>query len=253
MPKIKARAGTENDLEGRIRGALEQRDREGTTLRELAILCKVPRSTLSDRARGGKTRQQTHEDYQTLTPGMEKALEKWVDTWDERGFPLRLDLFKAVATQLAEWRAEEEGDPSLAELGPSWLRGSLNRHPTYPTKFSVTLDRQRALSSNPTLIKNYFQKLGKALKKHAFKPENMCNMDEKGFLLGYNNWAKVIVRHRRRTPTETQGGSSEWITVVEPVYAITNGHKEKVYTAAGPVLSMMRIPSSHIAIRIHHG
>ena len=40
-------------------------------------------------------------------------------------------------------------------------------------------------------------------------------MDEKGFLLGYNNWVKVIVRHRRRMPTETQNGSGEWITVVE--------------------------------------
>ena len=40
-------------------------------------------------------------------------------------------------------------------------------------------------------------------------------MDEKGYLLGYNNRAKVIVRHRQRMPTETQDGSREWITVVE--------------------------------------
>ena len=121
MPKIKDRAATENDLEDRIRRALDQRGREGTTLRELAILYKVPRSTLSDRARGGETQQKVHEDYQELTLEMKKALEQWVDTWDERGFPPRLDLFKAVAAQLAERRAEEEGDPSLAELGPTWL------------------------------------------------------------------------------------------------------------------------------------
>ena len=68
-----------------------------------------------------KTQQKAHEDYQALTLGMEKALEQWVDTWDERGFPPRLDLFKAVAAQLAERRVEEEGDPSLAELGPTWF------------------------------------------------------------------------------------------------------------------------------------
>ena len=72
----------------------------------------------------------------------EKALEQWVDTWDEHGFPPRLDLFKAVAAQLAERRAEEEGNASLAELGPTWLRGFLNCHPTYSTKFFVTLGRQ---------------------------------------------------------------------------------------------------------------
>ena len=52
---------------------------------------------------------------------MEKALEQWVDTWDERGFPPRLDRYKAVAVQLAERRAEEEGDPLLAEIGLTWL------------------------------------------------------------------------------------------------------------------------------------
>ena len=65
------------------------------------------------------------------------------------------------------------------------------------------------------MIKDYFLKLDKALKKYAFKPENMYNMDEKGFLLGYNNRTKVIVRHKRRMLTETQDGSRERITVVE--------------------------------------
>ena len=96
MPNIKAHAVTENDLEDHIRRALEQRNRE------LAIIYDVPRSTLSDHARGGKTRRQAHEDYHTLTLGMEKALEQWVDTWGERGFPLRIDLFNAVATHLVE-------------------------------------------------------------------------------------------------------------------------------------------------------
>ena len=165
MPKIKARAATENDLEDRIRRALEQRDREGTILRELAILYKVPRSTLSDCTTGGKTRQKAHEGYQALTPEMEKALEQRVDTLNEHEFPSRLDQFKAVAAQLVKRHEEEEDDPLLAELGPTWLRGYLNRHPTYSTKFSMTLDCQQALASNPTLIKDYFQKLSKVLKK----------------------------------------------------------------------------------------
>ena len=74
----------------------------------------------------------------------------------------------------------------------------------------MTGGRQLALASNPTLIEDYFPKLDKVLKKYAFKPENMYTMDEKGFLLGYNNRAKVIVRQRRRIPTEIQDGSREW-------------------------------------------
>ena len=212
MPKIKDHTATENNLKDCIRYSLDQRDREGITLWELTILYKVPQSTLSDCARGGETRQKAHE---ALTPRMEKALEQWVDTWDERGFPPRLDLFKAIAAELAERCAEDEADPSLAELGPTWFRGFLNCHPTYSNKFSVTLDRQRALANNPTLIKDYIQKLGKVLKKQASKPENMHNTDEKGSPPGHNNRAEVIVRYRWRTPMETQDGSREWITVVE--------------------------------------
>ena len=143
MPTIKARAAKEKGLEDRIRHALEQRGREGTTLRELATIYDVPWSTLSDHARGGKTRRQAHEDYQTPTPGMAKALKEWINTWDKRGFPARLDLFKAVAAQLAESHAQEElGASSPVRLGPSWLGRFLDRHPTYSTKFAVNLDRQ---------------------------------------------------------------------------------------------------------------
>ena len=85
----------------------------------MATIYDVPRSTLSDRDRGGKTRRQAYKDYQILTPGMEKALKEWVNTWDERGFPARLDLFKAIAAQLAESRVQEEGASSPASLGSS--------------------------------------------------------------------------------------------------------------------------------------
>ena len=40
-------------------------------------------------------------------------------------------------------------------------------------------------------------------------------MDEKGFLLGMSNWAKVIVKRGRQPARETQDGSREWIAVVE--------------------------------------
>ena len=139
---------------------------------------------------------QAHKDYQTPTPGIEKALKEWINTWGEREFPARLDLFKAVVAQLPESRAQEKGASSPIRLGPSWLGCFLDHHPTYYTKFAVNLDHQQALVSNPTLIKDYFQKLSNVLKKYAFRSENMYNTNEKGFLFGYNNWVKVIVQHR---------------------------------------------------------
>ena len=118
------------------------------------------------------------------------------------------------------------------QLRPNWLRGvqrkpftsrtwiilALRLSQTSPGVFHqifCDLDRQRSLSSNPILIKDCFQRLGKALQEYAFKPENMYNMDRRSFLLGYSNQSKVIARHRRCTPTETQDGSRERITVVK--------------------------------------
>ena len=100
----KVRAAKENGREDLIQSALDQRGREGT-LRELATIYDVSRSTLGGRAREGKMRQRAHEDYQALTPGMKEAPKGWVDAWDGRGFPARPDLFKAFAVQLEERRA----------------------------------------------------------------------------------------------------------------------------------------------------
>ena len=43
----------------------------------------------------------------------------------------------------------------------------------------------------------------------------MWNMDEKGFILGTANWAKVIARAGRRPPRTTHDGTRELITVIE--------------------------------------
>ena len=57
MPAIKVRAANENDLEDRIRRALEQRDREGTTPRELAtsytLSHGLPSATMLEEAKRG--------------------------------------------------------------------------------------------------------------------------------------------------------------------------------------------------------
>ena len=108
---------------------------------------------------------------------------------DASSFPPRLDLFKleAVAARLVP---DDRGPP----LGIAWLRRFFNCHPEHSTKFASGLNRQRALSSKPEPIKDYFRNLQTLLRKYKFLPHNIYNMDEKGFLLGLSNKAKVIVR-----------------------------------------------------------
>ena len=52
-----------------------------------------------NRSRGTISRRKA-ENYHTLSPGMEDALSQWVNEMTARGFPFRLDPFKAMAAEL---------------------------------------------------------------------------------------------------------------------------------------------------------
>ena len=131
-----------------------------------------------------QTRQKAHEDYQALTPAMEDALKKWALRMDSQGFLPRLDIFKAVARKLFQQQLDGSNDSEPKTVGPTWLRGFLNRNPAISARYSSPMDRQRALANHPGPIKDYFKKLKAVILKYRIQEENMWNMDEKGFTLG---------------------------------------------------------------------
>jgi len=51
------------------------------------------------------------------------------------------------------------------------------------------------------------------------RPENIYNMDEKGFVMGQAHKVKVIVRRGRRNPRYVQDGNREMVTVIECISA----------------------------------
>ena len=57
---------------------------------------------------------------------------------------------------------------------------------------------------------------------YKFRPQDIYNMDKRGFILGFSSRAKVICRARRRNPHITQDGSREMLTVLDGVSAL--GH-----------------------------
>ena len=92
-------------------------------------------SPLVNRFRGMTSRQKAYEKYQVLSRSMEDALLQWASELDAQGFPPRLDLFKAMAAELATSQQTAE-TPSLcsnlpANLGPTWIGGFLGRHPEF--------------------------------------------------------------------------------------------------------------------------
>ena len=91
-----------------------------------------------------------------------------------------------------------------ANIGQGWLLSFLNHHPKVSSKFGSNLDRQRVLAGSPGPIIDFFDKLKKVLKEYNFLPENIYNMDEKGFTLGVSNRSKFVCKAGRRPPRVTR-------------------------------------------------
>ena len=131
-------------------------------------------------------------------------MAKWVQKTDDHGFPPRLDIFKAMAQELAVQTAEQTGDSTRVNIGQGWLSSFLNRYPKVSSKFGSNLDRQRALAGSPGPIIDFFHKLKKVLKEYNFLPENIYNLDKKGFILGLSNRSKFVCKAGRRPTSNTR-------------------------------------------------
>jgi len=151
---------------------------------------------------------------------MEKALEDWCKKLDDWGFPPRMDLLRAMAGALAQIHIEEEEDPELAHLGQHWLSNFLNCHPSLSAKFSTQLDHQWAYGGNIPALKDYFVKLLRLIRTRKIQPEDIFNMDEKGFIIGMSSKAKVICWTGRWPLQVTQDGTREMLTVIECCCAV---------------------------------
>ena len=106
MGHTKIRKVKNHDRETRIQQAIEERTKKRTTLRDFAILYKIPQSTLSDRFRGIHSHHEAQQKCQAISQAVERSLIRWVDDMDASGFPPRLDLFKLP---LSDWYRRRKG------------------------------------------------------------------------------------------------------------------------------------------------
>ena len=123
---------------------------------------------------------------------MEDVLKKWALRMDSQGFPPRPGVFEAAAGGLFEQQLDDSNDSKPKTLGPTWLRGFLNRHLLFLYAiYSTLMDFQRAFASHSSHIKDCFRKLKAVISKYQIQEENTRNMNEKGFTLGIANSLRV--------------------------------------------------------------
>ena len=74
--------------------------------------------------------------------------------------------------------------PDVSRIGCNWHKRFLSWHPALKPVYSRALDNDRAINNNPETIAGYFDVLESTMEEFKVKPQNIYNMDEKGFLTG---------------------------------------------------------------------
>jgi hypothetical protein len=169
------------------------------SLRAAAEKWGVKKSTLSDRRKGKKPRQQAQSTLQLLTPvqvGAMKKIEAMARSVDDL---LNMSMIPQE-TVLIEWinHLGMLGQPLEARTispyvrdlsgrlpGVHWLAHFLKRNAKRVRYCrTMALDPKRAMCFNYPAIKAYFEQLKAVIETYEIPWENIYNMDEKGCQLG---------------------------------------------------------------------
>ena len=191
-----------------------------------------------------QTRSEAHEAEMALTIAEETALEEWCLVMYRWGFPIRLDMLKFMAVAVLEDRkrrniesasdffnrimdpatrtqtlnAEGLGAPDISCIRSNWYIRFLSRHPALKPAYSRALDNDRAMNNNPKTITEYFNVLKRTMEEFKIKPQNIYNMDEKGFLIGViKKSMRVLIVADENAAFLRQPGNRENITMIETV------------------------------------
>ena len=175
---------------------------------------KCNRSYLSKRYRGlAGTRHTQYQKQRNLNDQQEKTLVKYIDRLCAKGLSPSRHMIQNFAREICH-----------KEIGKSWVSRFLRRHQNeLVSKWTLGLDHNRARADSAYKYAKYFELLRKKLEQYQVEPQNIYNMDEKGFLIGILSKMKRIFSRRRYKEGSIkqiiQDGHREWITTIATICA----------------------------------
>lgn len=210
MPPIRRR-NIDPEKEERIRLALKAlKAGKVSSLKHAAESYSVPVSTLGHRFAGRTAwgnRQFQHK--QLLTQAEETVLAKHMENLWKSGFPSNYNILRAMAGKMA-------GRP----VGINWCYKFLARHPQLTTVRSRLLESKRGKANDVESMLHWFCLYNKIVKTHKILNENIWNMDEKGFIIGFGKPETIIVPTScRKQRFCAHDATRESVTMVECVSA----------------------------------
>lgn len=99
MPRQRSKVSIEKDAKVN-KAACACQKKKYKSIRKAADTFRVPYSTLKHRLKGRKTRVQSHEKQQVLTPTEENELARWITELTAIGYPPGFSLVREMAEEL---------------------------------------------------------------------------------------------------------------------------------------------------------
>src|SRR4051794_36298912 len=147
---------------------------ENINITKIAEKYGINRSTLSRRFNGvTRSKEAGYNNQQFLNNEQSNTLVKWVNQLTERGLPPTRQTLANLAK-----------DITGVEPGKSWPSRWLKKHSDeliYRYSTGLDIDRQRADSASR--YEKYFANLRAIIEKYNLQPDQIYNMDEKGFMI----------------------------------------------------------------------
>jgi hypothetical protein len=108
--------------------------------------------------------------------------------------------------------------------GPHWTTRWLAAHKNeVKSAYLTPIDTARKKADSALYYSLYFELVGRKITEYDIQPENIYNMDEKGFLIGFLKKARRIFTKKAfdagRVKHVSQDGNREWITVIATICA----------------------------------
>jgi hypothetical protein len=205
---------TNSEIEARIEKSIDNLHTQSrTNIAKTARDFDVPYQRLKARWNGRKSKFQPRFCGRKLDPAQEKALCDWIDYNDQNGMPVKRAQILVTAASILQ-----QSNPSEPpNIGEKWLKRWLERHPEYRTRRRKSLDIERLLAQDKTLIQEWFSRYQAAIKQYGIQPQDLYNFDETGFRIGIGKDQWIITRDPRRKIVSGNRTNREYVTVVEAI------------------------------------
>jgi hypothetical protein len=149
-----------------------------SSFRQAAFSQNVSHSSVSYRVQGRPTRAEIHHPQSRLSKQQEDLLLRWTGDLQRQGLsPNHATLRAIVIAMLAE-----NGDER--PLGKHWAERFLKRHKILQTGRSTVTEISRVTALDEDLIREFFDRVKSEIDEYDLDPEDITNMDEKGFQMG---------------------------------------------------------------------